>query len=465
MAGRPMGFRALLDRGDYRALWAAGGLTLAVVPVLLVVLVWTVTQAFPASSSGDRGTAVALSLSLLGLSAAIPTLVAAVVSGTLADVWPRLRLMQAVNAAEILGILGTMAVFLVRPTAGVGVPGIAVPLPLYLVLLLPCWALVSTAATLFRPALNASMPRVVEASALGNANGLLYAFGLLVSVVGTLATPLLLTHAGTAWALVLPLGLLVVAQGGLAGISAPLDAPDRPMREPFARALVGGYAYLARRPALLQLTLASLAINFLSAIAFVELGLYVTIALGIQDPIYLGALYAGASVGAAVGAVAIGRIRFEPLAGRYLASLILAQGAIVLALVVIRSYPLALADLFLYGLVPGMAATVFFALVQATVRNEVLGRVLAADEVGSLALVPAGQYVGGLVTVAEGVSSTFLIGGVGILLSGLALAISPAVRRLGFEPGRAPQPPPGALLDAAGAGATVGVGPAPSDPP
>ena len=40
--------------------------------------------------------------------------------------------------------------------------------------------------------------------------------------------------------------------------------------------------------------------------------------------------------------------------------------------------------------------TVFFALVQSTVRNDVLGRVLAADEVGSLALVPAVGPLDGL---------------------------------------------------------------------
>jgi MFS family permease len=465
MAGRPSGFRALLRRPPYRALWLTGGLTLAVVPVLLVVLVWTVTQAFPSVPAGDRGTAVALSLSLLGLSAAIPTLLAAVLSGTLADVWPRLRLMQAVNAGEILGIFGMLAVFAFRPTTPVNVPGLPVPLPMYLVLLFPCWALLSTAATLFRPALNASIPRVVEPDELGNANGLLYAFGLGVSVVGTIATPLLLTREGSVTALLVPLGLLLAAQGGLAMLRAPLDPVEPPARQSFARELVEGYAYLWRRPALLRLTLASLAINFLSAIAFVELGLYVTITLGIEDPIYIGALYAGASVGAAVGALTIARVRFEPMAGRYLAALIVAQGAIVLALVVIRAYPLALVDLFLYGLVPGMAATVFFALVQATVRNDVLGRVLAADEVGSLALVPAGQYVGGLVTVADGVSFTFLLGGIGTLLSGVALVLSPAVRRLGFEPGRAPQPPPGAMLDAAGSGTSVGMGPTPSDPP
>lgn len=434
MATRGVGYRELLRRPAFRALWAAGGLTLAVIPVMVVALVWTATQAFGGEPVAERTRSVALALSLLGLSATVPTLGAMLVSGTLADRFPRARLMQAVNAAGLLGVFGVLVTLLTRSSAPVAIPFADHPFPLYLVLLFPFYALVSASATLFRPALNASMPRVVAPSELGTANGLLYAFSLGVGVAGTLAVPVLLVVANVTAALIVPLALLLVAQLFLAQTGPSLDPVDAAPRRRFLVEIADGYRYLAARRPLLQLTLASLAINFLAAVAFVELGLYVTISLGYQAPTYLGALYAGASVGAAVGSLAIARLRFEPRAGRYFAGLVLVQGASVVALSFIRWYPAALADMFLYGLIPGMAAVVFFALVQATVRNDMLGRVFAADEAGSYALVPIGQYVGGIVTLLVGVSTTFLLGGLGILLTGLLMLLSPQLRHLGFSP-------------------------------
>lgn len=445
MAPGRVGYRALLSRPNFRAIWTAGGLTLAVVPVMVVVLVWTATQAFPDLSGGARTTGVAYALSLLGLSATVPTLLAALVSGALADRWPRRRLMQSVNLVEIVGVLGALAVLALRPGGSVRMPLGGPALPVYLILLFPCWSLVSAGATLFRPALNASMPRVVAPAELGTANSSLFALGLGAGVVGALLAPVLLATTGAVAALSVPLLYLAVAQGAIAGIEGPLDPADPPPPRPFRHDLWEGYRYLFARRGLLAITFAALAINFLAAVSFVELGLYVTLVLGIGQPIFLGALYAGASLGAAVGTLIVPRLHFEPHAGKYLAVLAILQGATVVALAVLRWYPGAVLDLFFYGLLPGMSGTVFFALVQATVRNDMLGRVLAADEVGSYALVPVGQYVGGAVTLLVGVSTTFLLGGIGILAAGGALALLPVVRALGFRPNAPSDVPPGAL--------------------
>lgn len=445
-------YRSLLARRSYFALWVAGGLTYGVSSAVLVVLVWTVTQAFPGLGGTAHTQAVALCLALLGLSATLPTLVMAVVSGTLADTQPRLRLMRLVNALQILALVGLVADFLARPAAPVSVPGIPAPLPLYVLLLFPLWALLSAAATLFRPALNASLPRVVASAELRPANGLLLAFALTTNFAGALAAPALLELRGAAAALAVPLSFVVVAQAAFGLVDAALDPERRSAPRAFGRELAEGYRFLAGQPALLRITLGGLALNFLSNLAFVELGLYVTVILGASQPIYLGILYAGASVGAALGSLAATRIRFEPRAGRYLTALAFAQGATVLALAAIRWYPFAAIDLFLYGVVPGMAVTIFYAVVQATVRNELLGRVLAADEVGSLSLLPAGQYAGGIVTAEFGVPFAFTLAGVGILLTGVGFAASSSVRRLGFRPS-APARPPGAIQ---GAGAEPG---------
>lgn len=436
------GDRLLLRRPSFFALWLGGGLNYAVTPAVLVVLVWEVTQGFPGVSGPAHARLVALTLALLGLSATLPTLAAATVAGTLADMFPRKSLLRAVNAAQTLAVLGLVFDLAARPLAPLDVPGIGGAVPLYLVLLLPFYAVSNTAATLFRPALNASLPRVVAPSELGRANGLVLSFALALSFAASLIAPAVLELEGAAVALLLPIGFLVLAQGSFTIIRDPLDAPSPRPRRAFRTELIEGYRYLAQQPALLRLTLAGLSLNFLSNLAFVELGLYVTITLGATQAVYLGVLYAGANVGAAVGSYAVARLAFEPRAGRYLIVLAFGQGLTVLVLAFVRWYPLAAVDLFLYGLVPGMAVTVFYAIVQAIVPNDRLGRVLAADEVGSLSFLPTGQYVGGLVTLEFGVTTAFGIAGIGILLTGLGMAASRSVRELGFRPHRAP--PPGA---------------------
>jgi hypothetical protein len=82
-----------------------------------------------------------------------------------------------------------------------------------------------------------------------------------------------------------------------------------------------------------------------------------------------------------------------------------------------------------------MYMTVFLATLQATVPNELLGRVLAADEVGSYAMVPFGQYFGGILTLTLGSAQTpFLIAGAGTIAVGLLMLTLRKLRSLGFEP-------------------------------
>src|SRR5208282_5991202 len=132
--------------------------------------------------------------------------------------------------------------------------------------------------------------------------------------------------------------------------------------------------------------------------------------------------------GVAVGFVLASRIHFEVRAGRAIIVFTLAMGLAILALGLVRSIWLAL-------------PTVFLSTIQATVPDEMMGRVFSADEVGSFALVPAGQYTGGLLTLSVGVQGTYLGAGGAIVVFGLVMAVAfGALRRLGYRPAE-PQAP------------------------
>jgi MFS family permease len=406
----------------------------------LVVVAPTLLEAFPAGLPG-RVAFAALAVALLGLSATIPTLAAAVFSGTLADRVDRRRLMQWVNLLATLALVLADLVLLIRPAARIPLPGpTGFYLPVWGLLLFPLWAALTTAVTVFRPTFNASLPNLVSADELGVANGLIAGVTVAVAVGAWVSAGVLFDHWGPAVALMLPIALFVAAQYFLAVLAPSLPRPKAPPKRAFLEDAAEGYRYIARRRELLALTVGALAINFFTAVAFVELPLYVYRALGL-DATFYGILLAGSSVGAGIGALGVNRLGFERRAGVMLALFAALQGLCVVAFGLQRSWEVAFAAMFCFGLFPGMFQTAFLASVQATVPSDRLGRVFAADEVGSFAMIPVGQYAGGLAVLALGLSPTYVYAGLGTIAVGAGLALVPSLRRFGFVPERhAPVP-------------------------
>ena len=426
-------YGALFRQRSFGAFLSAGALQFAAPTAVLVVLLYCVALAYPA---GERTSYGALALAFLGLSSALPTLGGAFVSGALADRYDRGTLMKVVNFASLLATVALATDLVFLPANRVAVPGPAgFYLPLWVLLLYPGWAAVTVTVTLFRPAYNASLPRLVAPTELPKANGAIYAVAATVSAVASIGVGVLLTIAAPAYALSVAFLLFFAVQVALLLVHADLSVPRRGPARSLLREALDGYAYLARRRALLQITVAALVTNFLSAVALVELALYVASWLNLTSGIWYGAMVGAATVGVAVGFVLAPRIRFEARAGRAIIIFTLGMGLAILALGLVRSVWLALPIVFAYGLMPGMITTVFLSTIQATVPDDVMGRVFSADEVGSYALVPAGQYTGGLLTLSLGVQGTYLSAGGAIIVFGLVMVASfGALRKLGYRP-------------------------------
>lgn len=402
-------------------------------------MLYSIATAFPTSDHPVE--LAALALAFLGLSSTVPTLVTAVFSGTIADRVDRLRLMRWVNLAALFATAAIALVLLWRPSEVVAVPGRPdFYFPEWILLLYPLWAVETTAVTMFRPSFNAALPLLVSKAQLGRANGLVYAAALTLSIGGSLAAGFVTNSWSASAALGIPIGLFALTEVSLLEVKGPLSAPRNAPVAPFLTEAKDGYRYLWNRRPLFALTLAALAINFFSAVAFVELGLYVVVWLGVHQAILVGAMMAGGSLGAAAGTLLINRFRFERRAGNFLVVLVVLQGAAVAALGAVRTIWLALPDMFLFGLFPGMFTTVFLATIQATVPNQILGRVLAADEVGSFGMIPVGQYVGGAITAVDGIPAAYFIAGAGTTVVGGLMGLYSGLRRIGFAPAESPTP-------------------------
>jgi MFS family permease len=383
-----------------------------------------------------RTTYAALALAFLGLSSTLPTLATMFVSGALADRYDRGHLMRTVNLVSILATVGAAADLAYGPTTHVAVPGPAgFYLPLWVLLAYPAWALITVTSTLFRPAFNTSIPRIIEPRNLGHANGVIYAIAAVASAVTTLFVGVLLALEPAVYALAVPFVLFFATQAALLLVDADLAVVRHKAPKSVLSEARDGFVYLGRQRGLLEITVASLVVNFLSAVALVELGLYIEGWLGLTNGIWYGAMIAVLTAGTATGFVLASRVRFEHRAGRVMIVLILLMGVALLAFGLVRSVWLALPIAFVYGMMPGMITTVLLSTIQATVPDEMMGRVFSADELGSYALVPVGQFAGGLLLLALGIQGMYLTAGGAIALFGvLMLATFSSLRRLGYRP-------------------------------
>ena len=442
MTATPHGRYAELFRlPSFLSLLTAGALQFAAPSTALVVLLYRIAFAYP---SPERTTFGAVTLALLGLSSALPTLAGALFSGPLADRYNRGRIMRTANVVSVLATacLGVDLFFSAsRPIAVVGPTGYY--LPLWVLLAFPAWAALAASSTMFRPAFNTSVPRLVATSELGRANGAIYASAAAASGGGTVAVGVALSLGAGAYAFAIPFVLFLGAQVALLQVRADLSVVRRGLARSVLADMVEGFRYLVRRVALFQMTIASLVVNFLTAVALVELALYLASWLGVSEGFWYGAMVATATAGSACGLLAASHLRFEARAGRLFVALVVVTGLAILALALVRSVYLALPIIFVYGFAPGAITTVFLSVVQATVPDDTMGRVFAADEVGSLALVPLGQVAGGLFTIALGVRGTYLLAGAAIVVVGIVMLTTfAALRRLAYEP-RKPEPPGG----------------------
>lgn len=432
-------FRQILRRESFPAFLTAGAAQFAGPSTALVALLFAFALAYPASERESFG---AVALALLGLSSALPTLAGAFFAGPLADRRDRHMLMRTANLCSLGATAVLAADLLYAPSARIPLavlPGFY--LPLWVLLAYPAWAALIATATLFRPAYNTSVPRFVQTAELGTANGLIYSVAAAVSAAGTLVVGAMLSLWGTSYAFTVPFVLFLLTQVALVLVRVDLRVRRDGPPPSILRSVVEGFGYLVRRRALFEMTIGALFVNLLSAVAFVELALYVASWLGLVSGIWYGAIISATTAGAACGLVLISRARFEHRAGVVLIGLVLGMGVSLLSLAFVRSVWLALPIVFVYGLMPGMIQTVFLSSVQATVPDEVMGRVFAADEVGSYMLVPFGQGIGGFLTVEIGVQGTYFFAGGSIVGLGLIMFTGfGALRSLRF-PTEEPAPP------------------------
>jgi len=394
---------------NFTRLWIGSVTSSAGAAIGSIIVTWLVYDA----------TRSALAISVLGIVQFLPTIGFGLLAGALIDRLDRRRLMMTCDVARAI-TFGGLSLYILAY-------GIST------VTLIAAVFLVATFSTIFRPATNAAIPRILQSEELADGNGLLQGGGTIASFVGSPLGGLILLTLGAAVGLAINAAtfavsgimiLLMVIGPGARGTTRS------EARNSLLRDVVDGLQYIRSKRVLLVITLTAMAGNFFLAMYGGFTVIYAADSLH-QGATGFAVLLAGNTAGFAIGAILPGRLRLGRSPGTWVPIAWGTSGFLILALV--WTHDLLLAVPIVIGIGAGLSIgnTVWLSGVQREVPDELLGRFFATDEAGSYALIPAGLAVGGVLVLVLGIAGTYLVAGVGDALVTLPLLLSPGVRAWG----------------------------------
>ncbi|GFE56643.1 acyl-[ACP]--phospholipid O-acyltransferase [Geobacter sp. AOG1] len=315
---------------------------------------------------GRQGPAAAGTIAAIGSAAFVaPFLVFSALAGSLADRYPKQRVIVGVKLLEVgIALLAGVGLFL------------AVPALLYLAVFL-----LGTHSALLAPAKYGIVPELVEREELSRANSRLEMFSFMAIIGGTALAPFLVQACGGRHGLASLAGIVV----GVAGLLLALSLPTTATAAPGRRLTVMPTSYFRtlrdlRGDGYLLLTVLGAA-YFLFVGAFCQLNLlpYGIARLGLSQE-ESGYLFLAAAFGIGLGSLLAGR-----LSGRTVEFGVVPIGAVGLTLSAFALHaapanlPAVLVLVFLFGVSAGLFIVPLQAFIQLRSPADRRGEILAAS--------------------------------------------------------------------------------------
>ncbi len=380
-------------RGQYRLLISSVIMSLFAAGVWLIALVWQII----AMGGGPA------QLSVVAAATAAGMLASTLLGGVLADRIPQRNILLVVAASRTL----TVAFIAALAVAG----------SVKLWQLVVAGLVIGVGNGFTYPAYSALLPSILPAEELMAANGV---EGMLRPTVMQAAGPALasamIAATSPAWAIVVAaalelagvLFLLVLKPVPLRGDRAPSDL--HPVRSTLID-LRDGFVYMIRTPWLLATLL------FASVLILLIMGpIEVLVPFAVKDragggPGEHAMVMAAFGIGGAIGSLGMASFRMPR---RYLTIMNLFWGAGCLPLVLVgfaSEVWVIAAAVFVVGICFSAPMVIWGTLLQRRVPAHMLGRVSSLDFFVSLAFMPVSMAIAGPVSLAIGVSTTFVLAG------------------------------------------------------
>lgn len=392
-------------------IWIGQAFSLLGSSLVQFALVWWLTQ--------QTGSATVLATATLV--AVLPGIVIGPFAGALVDRWKRRWVMVAADA--VVALTTAWAVYLAWT-------GALQPWHVYLVMFIR-----ATGGAFHWPAMQASTSLMVPGQHLSRVAGMnqtLYGvMNILAPPLGALLLSLmslprvLLVDIGTAALAILPLLFIDVPQPAAAQPAAPA-AQQRPSILADLRA---GLRYVWSWPGLFLLMIIATLINFVVTPAFSLMPLLVVEHFQ-GGPWHLGGLESAFGIGAVLGGLVLSA--WGGFQRRIYTSLMGLVGmGIGIALIGVTPpylFVLALAAMFLTGLMQPMVNGPVMAIMQAKVAPDMQGRVFTLLQAMASAMTPLSLAVAGPVADAVGITPWYVAGGLScLLMAGVGLLLPPVL--------------------------------------
>ena len=391
----------VLRHRDFRLLWFGQLISSSGQMMQTVALAWHIFQLTDST----------FQVGLLAFSNFLPYLILSFVGGALADQVNRRQVLLVTQAAGMAVALSLVTVTL----AGV----VTAPM------LFAFAVLVGMTRAFDGPARQALIPNLVPRDELGSALTLNTMLRQLATTIGPGIGGVLIGVAGveTAYA--------VNAVSYVAVFAALLAM--RPVAQTFGATgnrltqMLGGVRFAMKE----RLILLLLAFDFLVVILGSTEALMPAFARDILEvgPEGLGLLYGAPAVGAIVGALILGALG---TGWRHVGIVLLVGASFGLCIIgfgLTTSFALALAFLFVSGLVDVIGEVLRATIIQLRTPDEVRGRVTAMSSIFTGGGPQLGQLYSGTVAAFMGPAGAAVIGGTAVLFVTAAFALNPMMRR------------------------------------
>lgn len=375
-----------------------------------------------------RQTGSATILATATLVAMLPQIVLGPFAGALIDRWDRRLVMMAADGMIALATLALAGLFWFN---------VVQIWHIYVILVIR-----SVGGAFHWPAMQASTSLMVPKEQLARVAGLQQTLQGLVSIVapptgavliGLLPTQgVLMIDVATALLAILPLFFIAIPRP----IRAQTESGEHTTS--YWQDLREGFAYVAAWPGLLAILLMAVLINFLLTPAGSLMPLLVTKHFG------LGALEFGLTdslfgIGMIVGGLLLSL--WGGFKRRILTSMLgiigLGLGVVAIGFAPANMFGLALAGMAVMGFMNPITNGPLHAIIQATVKPEMQGRVMSLVGSAATAMTPLSLAVAGPVSDVIGIQAWYVFGGLVCLLMGAGALFVPAIMNVESNQGEA----------------------------
>lgn len=359
----------------------------------------------------------AIALGTVGLVRVLPIITLSLVSGVLADVWDRRKLMLATSIAG-----GVVALAL----AALSFAHVNVVWPVYALA-----ALGSAAAAFDAPARHSLVPMLVPREILPNAVSLNTAMVQMAAVGGPAVAGVVIATLGVSWAYVANAVSFACVIVSLVMMRDVRETERRPgaADDISIRAAKDGLKFVFSSPMIRSSMLLDFFATFFSS-ASALLPIFAQDILKVGPSGY-GWLYAAPAVGAVIGSIAM--IRFTDhikRRGPMLVMAVVAYGLITVVFGVSRSFWLTFACLALSGLADSVSMVIRNLIRQLETPDSLRGRMTGINMVFFMGGPQLGELEAGLVANWRGAPFSVVTGGIGCLIATAAIvAATPALWR------------------------------------